>query len=229
MIIVDAKRKEKQRLAIDEALSNRSDFTESKVITGVDPIFYLASDETRNMVFYVYENEKLLFDYNDVVSVDIIEDGQVIVSKKSVAGTIGGAVVGGVLAGGVGAIIGGTSGKSTSQKRISTLKVHILLRNNDKQSFDIVCFEGGETMAKSVYQMSFPVGADKAQEVFDFFKLIIDKAHRDNNLINNNQVVEEPVMEKKAPLVELKELAELKKQGLITEEEYVKMKSKIIG
>ena len=84
-------------------------------------------------------------------------------------------------------------------------------------------------MAKSVYQMSFPVGADKAQEVFDFFKLIIDKAHRDNNLINNNQVVEEPVMEKKAPLVELKELAELKKQGLITEEEYVKMKSKIIG
>ena len=59
-----------------------------------------------------------------------------------------------------------------------------------------------------------------AQAAFDVLRLIIDKKSKIQNAeLNTN----------KSNIEELKELAELKQQGLITEEEFATMKAKIIN
>ena len=90
----------KHQKGIENAVSERKDFTESKVIKEKG-YYYVATDEKRKKVFYVRGTEiTLLFDYADVVSVEVSVDGATIVARKSLAGAFAGAVAGDVLIGG---------------------------------------------------------------------------------------------------------------------------------
>ena len=229
--IVNNKKRQQQEEAITNAVATRGDFTETKVVKPIEDSFleanryYLAFDDTRDKVNYVFESLNLLVDYKDIVSVEILEDGSATVSKKSASGTIGGAVLGGVLAGGVGAIVGSNLGRTTSQSQILSMKVHVLLRNNPIQSFDISCFRGDGKLDKNTYAILYKQASIKAREIFDAFKLAIDKV----DVAEAAKVATvAPAQVKKSAVEELQGLSELLKQGVITEEEFSTMKERII-
>lgn len=79
-------------------------------INNTDKNFCLIDIKTFNK-----NNPIKIYNFNDVVNCEILEDSNVILNTQSQAHvSIGKAVVGGMLLGGAGAIIGGNAGKTTS-------------------------------------------------------------------------------------------------------------------
>ena len=231
------KSKREKEKAVEDALRERTDFTESKVITGKGgSYFYLAADDSRKKVFYVFGAIKLLFDYKDVVAVDVIQDGETLISKKSFVNALGGAIIGRAVTGNdAGALIGAAAfGTSSSSKQISELYVHVLLRNQPISSFDCMCFysPGRSSIPQALYNIDYKESREKAQEIYDMFRLIIDEtdaAKREEERQRQeevNQVKKE--MNKLTAAQELMDVSELYLKGLITDEEFVKLKEKII-
>ena len=190
----------------------KSGFIETAVINDDDARLYFSIDDISNEIFCYSNYKEIRFKYEDIINVEVVED-DVTISDKSVS--LGGALAGGLLAGGIGAVVGGSSmGKTASTKKIAKLVVRIRLRNCSVNSFDVNCFH---------YYESYPYAASykNAQEVYDCLVVAMDKVR---------PKTEEPkVSSSKSTIDELRELAELKQQGLITEEEFSTMKAKIIN
>ena len=235
------KSKREKEKAIEDALKERKDFTESKVLKGKGGnSYYLATDDIRKKVFYVYGDKKLIFDYKDVVAVDVIQNGEILVSKKSAARALGGAILGGAVIGNdTGAILGAMAfGSSSSHSQISKLYVHVLLRNQSLPSLDFMCYNSfGQTIPQMNYNLEYKEASDRAQELYDLFRLIIDEAdsikREEEKQIDAKKKAEEKqvadAMDKLTAAQELMNVSELYLKGLLTDEEYAKMKEKIIG
>ena len=209
----------KHQKDIEKVVAERKDFTESKVIKEKG-YYYLATDEGRKKVFYALGNELvLLFDYADVVSVEVKIDGATSVWKKSLAGSFAGAVAGGALIGGqYGSILGALAAGNSTQRRINTIVVHVLLRNQPTQSIEFRCDTGAELNEPDItYYNRYKKTTTRAQELYDLFRLIIDTADRDRKLTENKSVIQD-----------LKELSELHEKGGVTDEEYTILKQKLI-
>lgn len=160
------------------------------------------------------------FHYKDIVAVEIQVDGDTTVSSKSAS--LGGALAGGVIAGGLGAVIGGSSmGKAKSKKKVSSIKVHILLRHCSVDSFDISCMSDMATNVETSHPW-YTEGYANAQKTYDALMLAMD-------MVKERTVQPQVIVQQKSSIEELKELAELKQQGLITEEEFAVMKAKILS
>lgn len=199
---------------LQNVLDEMNDFSPEKIIQNDFPVFYVALDDNKNEMFCFSNSIGVRFRYRDVICAEILIDDNVVETHKSAS--IGGALVGGMVAGSLGAVIGGTnSGSSTSIKKVSSLKIHILLRNAQMDSFDIIAHEGFEadTSTKGYKELY-----DKVQSIYDMFRLAMDKAKTYRKNITNKTKIEE-----------LKELVQLKELGLITSEEFEIMKRKMIN
>lgn len=204
----EKKEAEVRKAAISKA---KTGFIETAVIKDDEARLYFSIDDISNEIFCYSNYKEIRFKYQDIINVEVIEN-DVTISNKSVS--LGGALAGGVLAGGIGAVVGGSSmGKTTSTKDLVKLVVRIRLRNCSVNSFDVGCRRRFE---------SYPYTAayKNAQEVYDCLIVAMDKVR---------PKTEEPkISSSKSTVDELKELAELKQQGLITEEDFAAMKAKII-
>lgn len=232
------KSKREKEKAVEDALRERTDFTESKVVKGKGgSYFYLATDDSRKKVFYVFGDKKLLFDYEDVVAVDVVQDGEILASKKSMENALGGAIIGGtVLGNDAGAFLGAVAfGTSSSSRQISNLSVHVLLRNQPLSSIDCICYcnPSGSAVSQMSYNLEYRDAKEKAQQLYDIFRLILNRVEADRR--NEEKRKEEElkqvreVTERITASQELMNVSELYLQGLITDEEYARMKEKIIG
>lgn len=182
---------------------------------------FAADDNTNTFaVFKVLFSFKLMatFKYEDIISAEIRVGKQVTTTKKSISAT--GAIAGGVLGGGVGAVVGGIGlGKSESKRSLSDISIHILLRNNEQVSVDVPCYSIKE-----------------AQADMDLISLVIDKADRESQSTSASASATEQtptpqsqsVQDSKSKIQELKDLSELFKQGLVTEEEFTRLKEEIM-
>lgn len=218
-VLVDAANiKRKNRNAIALALANRKDFTESRVVHK-DGEFYVATDESRRKVFCVQGfKQTLLFDYADVVSVEVSVDGETLVVKKSLPLSTVGAFVGDAAIGGrYGSFVGALAFGNSTERRVGRITVHVLLRNQPVQSLhiELICNCSDQENQVS-YMIRYNEAKQNAQELYDMFRLVIDTADRDRS--------------KGASTVkQLKELAKLHKEGSLTDEEFAKLKGEIIG
>lgn len=104
----------------------------------------IAIDKNREKIVYINDKGNALvkkeFSFSDIISCELIKDGETIY-KKSATRTIGGAIVGGVISGGVGAIIGGLSGSSKEKEKINSIDIKITLRDIDNPNFMFKFFE----------------------------------------------------------------------------------------
>lgn len=214
------KKRNEQREILKKALDAIKSFNPTKVIKSEHPlIYYFGVDDKRQEIFCFSKSKSVRFRYQDVITAEVIIDGKIIQTKKSAS--IGGAVVGGVVAGGLGAIIGGSNmGTATSTQGVTSIKVHILLRNAKTDSFDIICHESGPIETTSDLYESANANA---RAIFDVLRIAMDKATTESKIRDSGNATT------KSSIDELKELADLKKQGLITEEEFTAMKAKIIS
>lgn len=133
-------RKEKQDVFIKEQENEGVNLSNNTNIeNGI-----IAIDKNREKIVYIDDKGDALvkkeFSFSDIISCELIKDGETIY-KKSAARTVGGAIVGGVISGGVGAIIGGLSGSSKEKEKTNSIDIKITLRDIDNPSFRFKFFE----------------------------------------------------------------------------------------
>lgn len=99
-----------------------------KYIT-VNDLAVVVDENNCRICFIDYEVRE--FNYDDILEVEIIED-EVQITKTSRGSQLGGAIIGGALAGGIGAMIGGTTGQTTTSNE-KVRKIYLKLIVNDTQ------------------------------------------------------------------------------------------------
>lgn len=236
----DKKQNTKRQNALNWKLIGIEDFQATKKIEGYKGFYIFAIDEKNEKISLITEFTSKTISFSDIIGVELVEDGNTI-SKKSTTRSIGGAIIGGVLAGGAGSIIGGLSGSTTQKNTVSSLSVKILLRNIENPNLVITCFDaqkmtiGRKKSIKTEGETEsyiYKICKKNADEIKDLTSIIIDKC--DRKAEPNNQIIEPKpsiVEPKSTNLIadELMKLNELKEKGIITEDEFLVQKQKILS
>ena len=183
---------------------------------------YFAIDKTNETFLAINDFDDFkIGKFKDIIKVEYVENGKSISSKSSMR-TLGGAAIGGVLAGGAGMVVGGLSGKSTDHKEINGIAVKILLRDVDCPEYTLKLYMGVLKTKEdpSLYQEI----KESAIKIVDLISVVIDQVDEGKTpLINSEPTKNSNIVD------ELTKLANLKAQGLLTEEEFSYLKNKLIS
>ena len=208
-------------------MNNMHNFTATQKVVGVNNLYTFAIDDKRREVAYIEEDSETIIPYDEIISVEVIEDNTVIASKSTMR-TVGGAVVGGALAGGAGAVVGGLSGNTSMKKKVKMVQVKLRLRDISNPTLFINCFDymtmtnGQEVKPDGMLGFIYKQGLEHAQQIADFVSVIIDDVDRSQKQTttnaNSNSVADE-----------LAKLADLRSKGILTEEEFNTQKSKLLN
>lgn len=160
------------------------------------------------------------FPFEDVLSIEIVEDG-VSVTKTSK----GGALVGGILAGGVGAIVGGVIGTKTTTETIN--RIDMLITVNDIQN-PIYVINFYSDMDATIQTTNPSSAMLVCKEWYSILTHIInedEKIDKDNkrSTLPSISLENDNVSEK------LKELKQLEIEGIITTEDFNEQKQRILN
>lgn len=111
---------------------------------------FQAGIETGTTIFTdgTYHSKIQLIDLNKVIDVQIIEDN-IVTSKVSNASMLGRSIVGGALTGGVGAIVGGSTAKSTSTDLVKEVSLRFKMNDLENPYYDIQVFYSDKGVSRS--------------------------------------------------------------------------------
>lgn len=209
------------------------DFKATKKIKGVKDTYIFGIDENRKKIAFVKKHYKEVVPFDQIISVEILEDNTILQQKSSLR-TIGGAVVGGAIAGGAGAIVGGLSGDTKQNKKVSKVQVKIKLRDINHPSFTIDCFDCVTMTVKeepikptSSEGHIYKQGLNDAQRIADTVSAIIDITDRGAKSIA--QPTPQPAKAIGSVADELSKLADLKSKGILTDEEFAAQKKALLN
>lgn len=222
----------KRFLDFNDIIHKIPDFTPSQRVDGVMCAYVFAVDKEHRKVAYLNGIRPRVFSFEDIMSVELCEDSATIASKSTMR-TIGGTLVGGAIAGGAGAVVGGLSGNTNIKKEVSTVKVKIMLRNLERPAVIIKCFDYVSMAHSEVAKNNnlswniYKRGLGHAKKIIDLVSVIIDDVdhsekidlHSSNTTANGTMLVAD----------ELAKLVDLKNKGILTEEEFLKQKNKLLS
>lgn len=222
----------------------------TKEIRGQNENFYIGINEEKRIIKLSVNKSKMfrtrdnyknysikyrVFDYKDIISVEIIEDS-VTVSKTNRASQLVGAGIGGAIAGGAGAIVGGLSGKTTGSTEITNITLRVITTDEQNTVFDLPFLEKKSPIKKSSNEYSKAI--QDVHKWNSIIKNIINHQEKEQTeKINNDkskekQTIEntEAVQDKKNNNIidEIERLANMKEQGVLSDIEFNKLKSKLI-
>lgn len=152
-----------------------------------------------------------IYNFSDVQSFELLEDGETI-SK----GGLGRAVVGGALFGGVGAVVGGVTGGKKTKSICSKLQIKITVKDINNPIVYINLISSDTKKDSFVYKTLY----NSAQEIMSILQLMTDE---------NKDTQPQEVASTVSTADELKKYKDLLDSGAITEDEYNKVKSKLLG
>lgn len=198
--------------------------------------FLFAVDNESKRTVYFTDNTKLEIPFEQIISVEVIEDNEIILSKSSMR-TIGGALVGGAIAGGVGAIVGGLSGDTKQQKKVSKVQVKIKVRDITKPSLIIDVFncksmltdgkpiDTTTSRGEGIYKLAMKTSS----EIADTLSVFIDENDHAEQTTPNVTNAPSPQQSSDSIADELLKLANLRNKGILTDEEFNLLKQKLLG
>jgi hypothetical protein len=223
-LVVTSQNKQK----IGESLSSISDFNITQKIIGDNGLSGLAIDENKKEICLIKNDSGnlsyLIIPYRDLLSSEIFEDGKTI-TRTSRTSQFGSAIIGGLALGGVGAIIGGLSGKKTSTNQVNQIDLRITVNDTISPIYDINFMNVEGRGSELVY----PGAISKARHWQGLLEIIIRRADEEDRIKegeNKNKILKNDNNNSVAD--ELSKLAELKNQGIITEEEFASQKKKLL-
>jgi len=243
--------KKKVKANLENAVSELPDISQYKKYISEDYASGIILDETNKIVFVVstkgrtYSKVNIDIDnfgitkmksysYKDILQSEIIEDQNTITQTQR-GSQIGGALIGGVLAGGAGAIIGGLSGKTKITSEVSTIELKISVNDLENPVY-LINFMGAEVGFNR--DNPIPIKKKPIKKDTERYKSAIKNADHWHSLVSVliKQADEE---DKKQGQVlsqtngsiadELMKLADLLKQGAISQEEYNTLKSRVVS
>lgn len=163
-----------------------------------------------------------IFPYQDLLGVEIVEDGlSVVATKTSRTSQLGSALVGGVLFGGAGAIVGGLSGKtvSTAHDRVNAVQLRLLVDDISHPHF-VVDFLGKQVSKLSAEYSS---ALAQARQWHGVLEVLIRRMDAEDQ----HHLAAPPAFSYVAD--ELRKLAQLKSDGILTEEEFQSQKQDLLS
>jgi hypothetical protein len=204
-------------------------FTPSQSFMGVDGRTGFAIDEKRAMLCLISKTDEFvstrLVLYADIVSVELTEDGSSI-TKTSRSSQLGGALVGGVLLGGVGAVVGGLTGSTKTSQKIKNVNLRVVI-DDTKSPLHNVSFQNVEGARDGLIHNAALTQARHWNGLFDVVIRRADQARiRDVNVANPVEVKDKP---SGSLADELKKLADLKADGVLTNDEFQTQKQRLLS
>ncbi|TFJ93651.1 SHOCT domain-containing protein [Lentibacillus salicampi] len=216
---------------VNKTKSELTNFSIDKEYTSKDDKLVVLVDENIDSVcFFSRDNLKDGFNinkytYRDILEIEIIQDGNTL-TKTNRGSQVGGALLGSVLAGGVGAVIGGLSGSSTSEDKVESLCLRIVVNDTNNP-------------VRLVYFLKHKFGVRKSEDIFvhgkkdleywySLFKIYINEADKEDEKERNETNDDDAVTTNQSVVEEIREFGKLLEDGLITQEEYNAKKEKIL-
>ena len=216
--------------AMDGVNPSADEFKESKSFISYDHETKIAIDEVKKKVCIWAIQKPIvkssgskfsvsIYDYSDILSVDIIK-GSRTVTSTSRKSQVGGALLGGLLAGGVGAVIGGLSGSTTTKEGVNPVDLRIIVNDFNNPYHKINFYTPGLTEGDGLpMQYIDNTAMPECNRWYSILSILIRESDEmDNKKTSNSTSLTE----------ELLGLNELKKQGILTQDEFEKQKSKIL-
>lgn len=210
----------------DNALENYIDFINKNGLSSSKKIAFknivrLDIDANKKLLgtYSYYENTSKIIKFNEVLDFEIFENGNSVVSSRT-----GSAVVGGLLFGGLGAVAG-ASGSRTISENCSNLKLKIYTNNIQYSVIMLDFLEKGISKSSALYEQLTEV----INEMISLLKIAREHNRQEERKEDKKVIIENVEdIKQNSNLNSIKELAELKEKGIITEKEFEESKKKIL-
>ena len=164
---------------------------------------------------------KKVYKYSDIISFDLLEDGNSISS-----GGLGRAAVGGLLFGGVGAIVGAATGKHKTKSTCYKLQVKISVKDTSKPAEFITLLSSEAKRNSFLYKLAFK----NAQQIMSMLEIMCNQNKTDQNTIKQlNEDKHYDISNQIGGAEEILKYKELMDKGIISQEEFEKKKNQILG
>lgn len=224
-ILLNASSKDKKMK--DNALQNYIDFINKNGISNSQSIslknIARIDIETQKKLlgaYSYYESESVVLKFEQILDFEIFENGNSVVSSKT-----GSAIVGGLLFGGLGAIAG-ASGSRIISDNCKTLKLNIYTTDVTNSVVTLDLLDKGIEKNSTEYENL----KDTINKMIGFLK-IARESNRQAERKEDKKVIVENIedINQNNNLRKLKELAQLKEQGIINDKEFEESKKKILS
>ena len=210
----------------DNALENYIDFINRNGLNISKKIAFknivrLDIDTNKKLLgtYSYYENTSKIIKFNEVLDFEIFENGNSVISSRT-----GSAVVGGLLFGGLGAVAG-ASGSRTISENCSNLKLKIYTNNIQYSVIMLDFLEKGISKSSALYEQLTEV----INEMISLLKIAREHNRQEERKEDKKVIIENVEdIKQNSNLNSIKELAELKEKGIITESEFEESKKKIL-
>lgn len=197
---------------INESLAKKGFTISKKLNLGNNWQFNIDTEKNLIAIGTTYPNTKLtFFDFSQIIDCRIIEN-----SKVVTGGGVGRAIAGGIIAGGVGAIVGVNSKKN--KNIINNLSIDIITTNLENSVFTMKIIDCPIDINQN--QLFYNQAIRFANDVYATVQSIIN---------NNVSRKEEMQIDSSNTLEELEKLSTLREKGIITEDEFLESKKKILS
>lgn len=229
----DKQRANERKDALDIKLKELPNQHSLKIVLGEKGRYAFVLDDIGRRVYYISSTTKEIA-FDDIISVEIMEDNTIL-SSKSTSRTIGGALIGGALAGGAGMVVGGLSGDSKQKKKVSKVTVKIKIRDYSTPTLLMECFNAYELTAgnyseikpdDTLYGSFYKTELKNAQKISDYISVVIDEVDREDKQSQTERTLPTTNF---SVAEELTKLAKLKADGILTDEEFQVQKAKLLG
>ena len=174
---------------------------------------YLKIDDEHKKVMFISDRANRIVNYSDIMSFEIIEDGETITK-----GGTGRALAGGILFGTTGAIVGGVTAPRTSNTICNNLS--LIVRINDLDNPTIV-----------VDLISYPIEKNR-----DVYRILMESLQKAVSVLSIITKSEEAQKTEKAPNAstvsaadEIRKYKALLDDGIITQQEFEAKKKQLLG
>jgi len=210
---------------LDSAIKGLKDFHVDYREIGNDLMSAIAVDTNSRKVALV-ENAKQsvltrVVSYKDLISVEIITDGNTVTSTKR-GSQAAGVLVGGAVLGGLGAVIGGLSGATVSNKKVSKIDLRIVVNDPRHPTHTVNFFSRKDEDREDPLVVKSLEGVSTWQARIAVLIKQADQNSQDNVPLPN-QTATLSVAD------ELAKLAVLRDSGVLSAEEFRLQKSKLLG
>ena len=170
---------------------------------------FLDMDENNKIWGVPCFSPHIFFTYDDIISFELLENG-----NSLTKGGLGGAVVGGALFGGVGAIVGSNVGKKRTKQEITEYRIKIVTRNPVYPEIYINFLTTGKVMSDSILYKSYSASA---QQIISMLTPMTNE--HDSQTVNNSY----------RPADEISKYKKLLDDGIITQQEFEQKKQQLLN
>ena len=226
---IDLITKSVKKGALEKKINSLNDFSVSQKVMGEDGNSGIAVDEISEKVCLIAQGtrgiELDVLSYRDILSSEIYEDGETI-TKTARGSQLAGALIGGLALGGVGAIIGGLSGKTTSSGKVNKIDLRITVNSTENPIHDINFMNVEGKKNGLIYNAAM----EQVRHWHGVMEVLIKRADTEDYSKQRELAEASPKLISTGSVAdELAKLGELKKQGLLTDEEFLSQKTKLLS